>query len=70
MVRQFSREYQVREQKMIAYITKAKAQAASFEEFILARKYRENNSKVNSLSKLATSEQSDLEGSVYVQTLA
>lgn len=55
---------------MTAYFTEVKARAASFEEFILAGINRENNSKAYSLSKLATSEQSDLEGFVYVQTLA
>lgn len=43
--------------------------ATTFEEFILEQIDRENNSKVDSLSKLSTSEQSDVDGVVYVQIL-
>lgn len=58
VLRQFTEEYQTREEKMIVYLTEVKTLATTFEDFVLEQIDRENNSKADSSkldsSKLAT----------------
>ncbi|KAL8120857.1 hypothetical protein AgCh_017871 [Apium graveolens] len=66
VVKHFSGEYEQRDPQTKAYATKVKNASLSFETFELSQIDRENNSRVDSLSRLASAETQSLTESIYL----
>ncbi|XP_074326805.1 uncharacterized protein LOC141664751 [Apium graveolens] len=66
VVKHFSGEYEQRDPRTKAYATKIKESSLLFETFELSQIGRENNSRVDALSRLASVETQSLTGSIYL----
>ncbi|XP_074324326.1 uncharacterized protein LOC141661240 [Apium graveolens] len=66
VVKHFSGEYEQRDPRTKAYATKVKDSSFSFETFELSQTGRENNSRADALSRLASAETQSLNGSIYI----
>lgn len=70
VVRQFSGEYESREVRMAEYAKLLKKESQTFKSFTLENVDRKMNGQADALSRLASAESQDLEGSVYLETLS
>ncbi|XP_074376801.1 uncharacterized protein LOC141718316 [Apium graveolens] len=66
VVKHFSRDYEQRDLRTKEYNTKVKNASLSFETLELSQIGRENNSRVDALSKIASDEIHGLTGSIYL----
>ena len=69
MANQISREYQARDERMVAYLTLARSLMAEFESIHVAQTGREHNSHTDILAKLATALESDIQRTICIETL-
>ena len=69
MANQISGEYQVRDERMSAYLTVARSLLVEFDSILVAQIGREHNSHADILAKLATTLESDIQRTVCIETL-
>lgn len=69
VVRQYSGEYETREDRMAEYAERLKLETKTFGRFVLENVDRGANGQADALSRLATADSKELEGSVYLETL-
>lgn len=66
VVKQFSGEYGQKDPRTKAYVLKVREQTLLFDSFELSQVARENNSRADALSRLASAETQNLQGSIYL----
>lgn len=66
---QVNGKYEAKEEKMAKYLRMVKAMMTTFEEFQAQHVPRDQNKKADALSKLASAEFEDYNGTVYLETL-
>ena len=66
---QISGEYQAKDERMLAYLTLARSLLAEFMSTHVAQIGREHNSHANILAKLATALESDIQKTIFIETL-
>ncbi|XP_074323796.1 uncharacterized protein LOC141660708 [Apium graveolens] len=66
VVKYFTGEYKQRDTRTKAYAAKVREASLSFETFELSQIGRENNSRADALSRLASAETRNLNGSIYL----
>lgn len=66
VIKQFSGEYGQNDPRTKAYATKVRENNMLFETFELSQVARENNSRADALSRLASAETQNLTGSIYL----
>ncbi|XP_074346612.1 uncharacterized protein LOC141685408 [Apium graveolens] len=66
VVKHFTGEYEQRDPRTKAYAAKVREASLSFETFQLSQIGRENNSRADALSRLASAETQNLTGSIYL----
>ncbi|XP_074322719.1 uncharacterized protein LOC141659693 [Apium graveolens] len=66
VVKHFTGEYEQRDPRTKAYAAKVHEASLSFETFELSQIGRENNSRVDAISRLASAETQNLTGSIYL----
>lgn len=69
MVNQVLGEYEAREHKMVEYLKEVQRYLHTFQDFSIHGIVREKNQIPNALSKLASTEESELDNSVYMEIL-
>ncbi|XP_043714984.1 uncharacterized protein LOC122663371 [Telopea speciosissima] len=70
VVNQVNRHYETKDNRMAAYLEVAKSLVSSFDAFEMRQVPRNENEKVDALSRLSTEALAQLDGSVYIELLS